>query len=80
MIRAAIHGAFADLLGTGITGSAQESAHLGKVRVTPLGDAEIHELGPTILGDHHVARLNVPVNDARRMGVIQGISDPGRDL
>jgi hypothetical protein len=38
------------------------------------GDAEIHELHVALVGEQDVARLDVTVNDALVMGVLQGLA------
>ena len=46
------------------------------------GDAEVHQLGPRlpVLGDLHVLRLDVAVDDAARVGVVERLAEVGADL
>ena len=71
--------AFPDLFRAGVAGGAQEGAGLGEGGVVALGDAEVHELGLVVRGDHDVAGLHVPVHDALGVGVVQGRRDARRD-
>jgi hypothetical protein len=45
-----------------------------------LGQPEVHDLGPAVLGDHDVGALDVPVDDAARVGLAQSRGDLGGDV
>ncbi len=78
-VRAAVHLAFPDLLGAGVAGRAEEGPGLGEAGVFPLGDAEVHELGASVLAHHDVPGLHVPVDDALGVGVVQGLGQTRGD-
>ena len=62
-----------DHLGSEIPGRPHHQPGLGQPgRVAGLGDAEVDHDGP-VVGEHHVARLQVAVHDARRVDRGQGL-------
>lgn len=44
------------------------------------GRAEVHQLQPPILGKHYILGLQVSVNDAHGVEVLEGVDDLGRDM
>ena len=44
------------------------------------GDAEVHDLDDALAGQHHVARLDVTVNDPGTVAELEGRADVGGDF
>ena len=73
----------AGLLGRQVLGGAHHGVGLGDGRRGVLhgaGDAEVHHLHRARRGQHDVAGLDVPVDDAGAVGVLQRVQDAGDDL
>ena len=56
------------------------SGRLGRGGLEQLGEAEIEDLGVAVGGDHDVLGLDVAVDDARLVGLLQPAPDLGGDL
>ena len=76
------------LLGAHVLGRADQLAVFGKVRLLGqpllgrLGDAKVDDLGDRfaiLLGDQHVGRLEVPVDDPLLMGMLDRLADVDED-
>ena len=71
------------LLGGHVGERADDVAGRGQGRrVGEAGDAEVHQLGArlAVLGDEDVLRLDVAVDDAARVGVVERLAEIGADL
>ncbi len=72
-----------DALGGDVLGGADEGPGLGELLLAlDLGDAEVGQDDPVVAADHHVARFDVPVQDAGLVGRVEraqdGLPDPCR--
>src|SRR5207247_9722573 len=69
-----------DLLGGDVLGGADHRGGLGdRLRGGRPGDAEVHHLDDALAGEHHVARLDVAVDQAARVGGGERVADVGGD-
>ena len=73
-----------DLLGSHVLGRAHDLARAGQRRVLRLAahqlrDAEVGDLDPALLVQQHVLRLDVTVDHALVVGVLQGLADLRHD-
>ena len=76
-------GAPLGLLGRHVGEGADDVAGRGQRRaVGEAGDAEVHQLRPrlAVLGDEHVLRLDVAVDDRARVGMVERLAEIGADL
>ena len=82
-VAAGVHPLAPGLLRRQVLGGADDLRGLGhrglRVADRP-GDAEVHHLDLAGPGQHHVARLDVPVHDAVAVAVVQGAQHPVGDL
>ena len=70
-----------DLLGRQVLGGAEERPLLGEVgRLGGLGDAEVADLHPAVLGQQDVGGLDVAVDEAGGVGDRQRAGDLGGDV
>ncbi len=72
-IRALVHLPLAELLGGHEVGAAEDLVGLGHLRADDVRDAEVHDLGAPVGGDHDVRRLQVAVDDALRVRVLERV-------
>ena len=72
----------AGLLGAHVGRRAQHLAVEGHRRLVglALGQAEVHQVRPAVVVEHDVRRLDVAVDDAVVVGVVQGLGDLGDQL
>ena len=76
-VRGGAAGLALDHLGSEVAGRAHDQPGLGQPgRVAGLGDAEVDHDRP-VVGEHHVARLEVAVHHARRVDRAQGLGHAG---
>jgi hypothetical protein len=69
------------LLGRHIARGADDGARHGDLRMAlqRLGEAEVHDVGLAVLVEHDVVGLDVAVDDAARVGVLDGAGDLRED-
>ena len=84
-VRPRVEGARGDLLGGEVGHRADQRAGLRQARLgVRAGEAEVHDAhadGGTFLPrDHDVGRLDVPVDDAARVAVVEGVGDLDADV
>ena len=92
-VAARVHVAPPHLLGRHVGGGAKDapgvrvaprrrvgSALEGRSRTQQLGEAEVDDLGVSRLGEHHVLRLQVAVNDAARVRLDQALGHLDREV
>jgi hypothetical protein len=71
------------LLGRHVGEGADDVADRGQGGVVgEVGDTEVHQLRPRlgVLDDLHVLRLDVAMDDAARVGVVERLAEVGADL
>ena len=64
-----------ELLGSHVGRRAENVAGQSELREIQLGDAEVGNLGVAILGDEYVGGLDIAMDDALRVRIIQGAGD-----
>ena len=74
-IRTVIHPGASGLLGRDVMDGAQGLLGQRVLGGGDAGDAEIGDLDAAVLEDHHVMGLDVPVDDAAAVGVLQRLGD-----
>ena len=82
-VGAHVHTLAAGLFGAQVlscTHHALGLGHSGGRVVHGPGDAEVHDFDDALLRDHDVAGLDVPVDDAHMVGVVQGTQHAQHDL
>ena len=70
-IRTAIHAFAAELFGSHICGRAHHLTRKGQLAQIQLGDAEVGNLGVSVFGDQDVRRLDVTVDYALRVRIVE---------
>ena len=85
-VRAAVEGPRGDLLGREVGDGPHERARLGEARLGGgVGEAEVHHAhaharAAFLARDHDVGGLDVAVNDAARVAVVEGLGDLDADV
>ena len=79
-VRPAVDGLALDLFGRHVAQRPDGRPGLGHRRLFHPGDSEVGDIGLSGLVDQDVGRLDIAVDDAEAVGIIQGIADGLEDL